>query len=132
MSSYFFCLSSVPYLDQEEEVKQRKKFPYSYSIRLAFRMPGSCHLTIFIYYLGLWSQHLKSYLLSVKDLGEKITSNIWFPHRESNPDRLEFRVFSSVKPELEFSRTSSSRMVSILDLLHRFSFQFIKNVSTAM
>ena len=130
MSSYFFCLSSVPYLDQEEEVKQRKKFPYSYSIRLAFRMPGSCHLTIFIYYLGLWSQHLKSYLLSVKDLGEKITSNIWFPHRESNPDRLEFRVFSSVKPELEFSRTSSSRMVSILDMLHRFFF-FIKNVSTA-
>ena len=130
MSSYFFCLSSVPYLDQEEEVKQRKKFPYSYSIRLAFRMPGSCHLTIFIYYLGLWSQHLKSYLLSVKDLGEKITSNIWFPHRESNPDRLEFRVFSSVKPELGFSRTSSSRMVSILDMLHRFFF-FIKNVSTA-
>ena len=113
MSSYFFCLSSVPYLDQEEEVKQRKKFPYSYSIRLAFRMPGSCHLTIFIYYLGLWSQHLKSYLLSVKDLGEKITSNIWFPHRESNPDRLEFRVFSSVKQHLNWNFQEQV-------LLHRF------------
>ena len=102
VSSYFFCLSSVPYLDQEE-IKQRKKFPYSYSIRLAFRMPRSCHLTIFIYYLGLWSQHLKSYLLSIKDLGEKITSNIWFPHRESNPGRLEFRVFSSVKQHLNWN-----------------------------
>ena len=68
--SYFFCLSSVPYLDQEE-IKLRKKCPYFYSIRLAFHMPGSYHLTIFIYYLGLWSRHLKSYPLSVKDLGEK-------------------------------------------------------------
>ena len=56
--SYFFCLSSVPYLDQEE-IKLCKKFPYSYSIRLAFHMLGSYHPIIFIYYLGLWSQHLK-------------------------------------------------------------------------
>ena len=68
--SYFFCLSPVPYLDQEE-INLRKKFPYSYSIRLAFLMPGSYNLPIFIYYLGLWSRHLKSYPLSVKDLGEK-------------------------------------------------------------
>ena len=38
-------------------------------------MAGSYHLTIFIYYLGLWSRHPKSYPLSVKDLGEKLTSN---------------------------------------------------------
>ena len=76
--SYFFCLSSVPYLDQEE-IKLRKKFPYSYSIRLAFHMPGSYHLTVFIYYLGLWCRHLKGYPLSVKDLGvKKITSNKYF------------------------------------------------------
>ena len=68
--SYFFCLSSAPYLDQEE-IKLCKKFPYSYSFRLAFHMPGSYHLTIFIYYLGLRSRDLKSYPLSVKDLGEK-------------------------------------------------------------
>ena len=29
--------------------------------------------------------------------------------------------------ELEFSRTNSWSMVNILDLLHRFSFHFIKN-----
>ena len=76
--SYFFCLSSVPYLDQEE-IKLRKKFRYSYSIRLAFHMPGSYHLTVFIYYLGLWCRHLKGYPLSVKDLGvKKITSNKYF------------------------------------------------------
>ena len=34
--------------------------------------------------------------------------------------------------ELEFLRTSSLSMVSILDLLQRFSFQFIKNGSVAM
>ena len=73
--SYLFYLSFVPYLDQEE-INLRKKFPYSYSIRLVFHMPGSYHLTIFIYYLGLWSRHLKSYPLSVKNLGEKkLTSN---------------------------------------------------------
>ena len=73
--SYFFCLLSVPYLDQEE-IKLCKKFPYSYSIRLAFHMPGSYNLTIFIYLIGLWSRHLESYPLSVKDLGKKlITSN---------------------------------------------------------
>ena len=70
MRRYFFCLSSVPYLDQEV-IKLRKKFPYSYSISLAFHMPGSYHVIIFSYYLGLWSQHLKSYPLSVKDLFEK-------------------------------------------------------------
>ena len=68
MRSYFFCLSSVPYLDQEK-VNLRKKFPYF--IRLSFHMPGSYHLTIFIYYLGLWFRHLKGYPLSVKDLSEK-------------------------------------------------------------
>ena len=70
--SYFFCLSSVPYLDLEE-INLRKKFRYSYSIRLAFHMRGSYHLTIFVYYLRLWSRQLKSYPLSVKDLGEKKT-----------------------------------------------------------
>ena len=68
--SYLFYLSFVPYLDQEE-INLCKKFPYSYSIRLVFHMPGSYHLTIFIYYLGLCSRHLKSYPLSVKNLGEK-------------------------------------------------------------
>ena len=72
--SDFFCLSSVLYLDQGE-TKLRKKFPYSYSIRSAFHMPGSYHLTIFVYYLGLGSRHLKGYPLSVKDLSEKLTSN---------------------------------------------------------
>ena len=91
--SCFFCLSPIPYLDQEE-IKLRKKFPYSYSIRLAFHMAGSYHLTIFIYYLGLWPRHLKSYPLSVNDLGEKLTSNIWFPHRESNPGRLGEAIFN--------------------------------------
>ena len=47
---HFFCLLSVPYLDQED-IKRRKKFPYSYSTRLAFHMPGSYHLTVFTYYL---------------------------------------------------------------------------------
>ena len=70
MRSYFFCLSSVSYLDQEE-IKLCKKSPCSYSIMLAFHMPGSYHLTIFIYYLGFWSRHLKCYPLSVKDPGEK-------------------------------------------------------------
>ena len=68
--SYLFCLSSVSYLDQEE-IKLCKKSSCSYSIRLAFHVPASYHLTIFIYYLGLWSRHLKSYPLSVKTLGEK-------------------------------------------------------------
>ena len=68
--NYFFCLSSVPFPDQEE-IKLRKKFPYSYSITLAFHMPGSYHVIIFSYYLDLWSRHLKSYPLSVKDLCEK-------------------------------------------------------------
>ena len=69
--SYFFCFLSVPYLDQEE-IKLRQKIPYSYSIRLAFHMPWSYHLTIFIYYFGSWPRHLKGYPLSVKDLGGKI------------------------------------------------------------
>ena len=47
---HFFCFLSVPYLDQEE-IKLCKKFIYSYSTRLAFHMPGSYHLTIFIYYI---------------------------------------------------------------------------------
>ena len=34
--------------------------------------------------------------------------------------------------EMEFSRTSLWSMVSILDWLHWFSFQFIKNDSAAM
>ena len=38
-------------------------------------MTGPYHLTIFIYFLGLWFRHLESYSLSVKDLGEKETSN---------------------------------------------------------
>ena len=41
-------------------------------------------------------------------------------------------VFSSVlisATELEFSRTSLWSMVNILDLLHCFSFQFIRNGS---
>ena len=46
----FFCLLPIPYLDQEE-IKLCKKFLYSYSTRLAFHMPGSYHLTIFIYYI---------------------------------------------------------------------------------
>ena len=70
MRSYFFCLSSLPYLDQEE-INLRKKFPYSYYNRSAFHMPGSYHRTIFIYYLGWRSRYLKGYPLSVKDLGEK-------------------------------------------------------------
>ena len=43
-------------------------------------------------------------------------------------------VFSSVKTgaEMKFSRTSSWSMVSILNFLHRYSFQFIKNDSAAM
>ena len=48
MRSYFFCLLSVPYLDQEE-IKLCKKLIYSYSTRLAFHMPGSYLLTIFNY-----------------------------------------------------------------------------------
>ena len=42
-------------------------------------------------------------------------------------------IFGSVEAvaELEFSRTSSWSTVSILDLLHCFSFQFIKNGSAA-
>ena len=88
MRSYFFCLSSVSYLDQEE-IKLCKKSPCSYSIMLAFHMPGSYHLTIFIYCLGLLSRHLKGYPLSVKKICvNKLTSNIWLPHRESNPGRL--------------------------------------------
>ena len=80
VKSYFFCLSSVLYLDQEK-IKLCKKFPYSYSTRLAIHMPGSYHLTIFIYYIGCWSRHLKSYPLSVADLGEKIiTSNTRFDY----------------------------------------------------
>ena len=73
--SYFFCLSSLPYLDQEG-INLRKKFPYSYYNRSAFHMPGSYHRTIFIYYFGWRSRHLKGYPVSVKDLGEKkLTSN---------------------------------------------------------
>ena len=43
-------------------------------------------------------------------------------------------VFGSVltAAELEFSRTSLWPMAGILDSLHRFSFQFIKNGSAAM
>ena len=43
-------------------------------------------------------------------------------------------VFGSMltTAELEFSRTSLWSMVSILDSVHCFSFQFIKNGSTAM
>ena len=43
-------------------------------------------------------------------------------------------VFDSVliAAELEFSRTSSWSMVSILNWLHSFSYQFIKNGSAAM
>ena len=43
-------------------------------------------------------------------------------------------VFSSVSTaaQLEFPRTSWWSMVSILDLLHRFLFQFIKTGSDAM
>ena len=50
LRSSFFCLLSVLFLDQEE-IKLCKKFPYSYSTRLAFHMPGSYHLTTFIYYI---------------------------------------------------------------------------------
>ena len=35
-------------------------------------------------------------------------------------------------PELEFSRTTSWSMVSILDSVHSFSFQFMKNDSTGL
>ena len=38
-------------------------------------MTGPYDLIIFICCLGLWSRHLKSYPLSIKDLGEKETSN---------------------------------------------------------
>ena len=41
-------------------------------------MPASYHLIMFIYYLGLWSQHLKSCPYSLEILGEKLISNIWF------------------------------------------------------
>ena len=43
-------------------------------------------------------------------------------------------LFGSVlmAAELKFSRTSSWSMVSILDSLHRFSFQFSKNGSAAV
>ena len=46
----------------------------------------------------------------------------------------EVILFCSVKTgaELEFLRTSSWSMVSILDSLHRFSIQFAKNGSAAM
>ena len=59
--SYFFCLLSVLYLDQEES-KLCKKFPYSYSIRLAFHMPGAHHLTIFRF---------------VVPASEELTQTIW-------------------------------------------------------
>ena len=32
-----------------------------------------------------------------------MTNNIWFLHRESNPGRLEFTVFSSVKQRLNWN-----------------------------
>ena len=43
-------------------------------------------------------------------------------------------LFSSVltATELEFSEANLQSMVSILDSLHRFTFQFIKNSSAAM
>ena len=43
-------------------------------------------------------------------------------------------AFSSVliAAELEFSRTTLTSMVSILDSVHRFSFQFIKNDSPVL
>ena len=43
-------------------------------------------------------------------------------------------VFSSVltAPELTFSKTSLWLQLSMLDSLHHFSFQFIKNGSTAI
>ena len=43
-------------------------------------------------------------------------------------------VFGSVSAaaKLKFSRKSLPPTVNILDLLHRFSFQFIKNGSIAM
>ena len=46
-------------------------------------MPGSCHLTMFIYYLGLWSRYLKSYPLHLENLGGKklvtFGSRTWVP-----------------------------------------------------
>ena len=41
-------------------------------------MPASYHLIMFIYYLGLWSRHLKSCPLSLEILGGELISNIWF------------------------------------------------------
>ena len=64
---HFFCLLSVPYLDQED-IKRRKKFPYSYSTRLAFhicQVPTILPYLPIIYYLGLWSRHLESYPPSI-------------------------------------------------------------------
>ena len=98
--SYFFYLSSVPYLDQEE-INLRKKFPYSYSVRFVFHMPGSYHLTIFISYLGLRSRHLKSYPLSVKNLGEKkITSNSSM--KFLSPEVALYLYKSTIRPCMEY------------------------------
>ena len=70
---HFFCLLSVPYLDHEE-IKLCKKFPYSFSIRLPFHMPGSYHLTIFRLVVPASGELPSIYL---KDLGENLTSNTY-------------------------------------------------------
>ena len=84
MRRRFFYLLSVPYLDREEDIKLCKKFPYSYSTRLAFQMPGFYHLTISI------SRHLESYPLTIlKNLRVKeITSNI-----QMVPNRAKHHIY---------------------------------------
>ena len=56
-------------------------------------MRGSYHLTIFVYYLGLWSRQLKSYPLSVKDLGEKKNSNT-----RKKEYYVDYHIFTNFQP----------------------------------
>ena len=75
MRRHLFCLLSVPYLNQEE-IKLCKKFIHFYSTRLAFHMPGSYHLTIFIYYIVVSAPGELSLIYFKVINGENLTSNI--------------------------------------------------------